>query len=127
MDTTQKQLKGVQWLIPGLTGGLVAATAWQSEQMRPRQMITGMLPAVSLPSAELPALAAAAAAAGVALLAKRRRPRRAEPAPVRPASIDFPDATPVVAGTVPVAPAPTAPVALPADGADTSVPDSSAR
>ncbi len=39
----QKQLKAVQWLIPGLTGSLVAVTSWQGEQMRPGQVARGLL------------------------------------------------------------------------------------
>ena len=62
----QKQLKAVQWLIPGLTGGIVAVTAWQSEQMRPKQMLAGLLPSVSSRYA-LPA----AGALGAALLGQR--------------------------------------------------------
>jgi len=38
---TQKQLKAIQWAIPALTGGLVVATAWQGEQMRPSQVASG--------------------------------------------------------------------------------------
>ena len=73
---TQKQLKAVQWLIPALTGGLVAATAWQSEQMRPDQVLagtaTGSLTRVT--DNKLPA-AGVAAALGLALAARARRSR----------------------------------------------------
>lgn len=77
----QKQLKAVQWLIPGLTGGLVAATSWQSEQMRPDQVLagtaSGSLSRVAAPVAanKLPA-AGAAAALGLLLAARSRRSTR---------------------------------------------------
>ena len=86
---TQKRLKAVQWLIPGLTGSLVAATAWQSEQMRPRQVLRGMLPSSG---AALPVLAV------VALVVLRRRAQggRQEPVSAAPGSsvrsVDLPDA-----------------------------------
>ena len=65
--STQKQLKAVQWLIPALTGGLVATTAWQGEQMRPKQVLAGMLPSLSLPG-KLPLTGAGV---GAAVLASR--------------------------------------------------------
>ena len=86
---TQQQLKAIQWLIPGLTGGLVVATAWQSEQMRPRQVLRGMLPSSG---AALPVLAV------VALVVLRRRAQggRQEPVSAAPGSsvrsVDLPDA-----------------------------------
>lgn len=71
---TQKQLKAIQWLIPGLTGSLVGVTAWQSEQMRPKQVFAGLLPSLSLPTSRLP-LAGAGAGAGATILAVRARRR----------------------------------------------------
>ena len=97
--TTQKQLKAIQWLIPGLTGSLVAVTAWQSEQMRPEQILAGMLPSAALSGRALPV----AGAAGTALLALKRgrstrtsatEPSRPERAVVRPASIDLTTSVP---------------------------------
>ena len=70
---TQKQLKAVQWLIPALTGSLVSVTAWQSEQMRPRQVLAGSLP--SLPhfrDNRIPVVGAVAASA-VLVSALRKR------------------------------------------------------
>ena len=78
---TQKQLKAVQWLIPGFTGALVAATSWQSEQMRPDQVlagsVTGGLSRVASPVLDnkVPA-AGVAAALGLALAARSRRSSR---------------------------------------------------
>ena len=69
---TQKQLQAVQWLIPGVTGALIGVTAWQSEQMRPKQVLLGLLPGGGLTGV----------GAGVALLAglagrrRARNPRR---------------------------------------------------
>lgn len=37
----QKQLKVVQWAIPGLTGALLSASAFQGEQMKPSQVASG--------------------------------------------------------------------------------------
>jgi len=67
----QKQLKAVQWLIPALTGGLVATTSWQSEQMRPKQVLAGLLPSLSLPSSTTPLVGVL----GAAVLAQRVRSR----------------------------------------------------
>ena len=78
---TQKQLKAVQWLIPGFTGALVAATSWQSEQMRPDQVlagtVTGSLSRVTSPVTQnkVPA-AGVAAALGLLLAARSRRSKR---------------------------------------------------
>ena len=77
---TQKQLKAVQWLIPAFTGGLVAATSWQSEQMRAEEVLagtaTGSLSRVteSVTTNKAPA-AGLAAALGLALAARSRRSR----------------------------------------------------
>ena len=94
---TQKQLKAIQWIIPALTGGLVATTAWQSEQMRPSQVFAGLLP--SLPgfsSRKVPALAAGGAAA--ALLGTRKSKAKAKiksAVPTPPARVSPPSPTPV--------------------------------
>lgn len=77
---TQQQLKPVQWLIPALTGALVGATAWQSEQMRPKQILLGSLPSPSRTAAALPLIGAGAA---VALVRRQRRPAR-QSDPARP-------------------------------------------
>ncbi len=74
---TQKQLKAVQWLIPAFTGGIVAATSWQGEQMRPEEVAAGTLTRVTSPVTQnkLPA-AGAAAALGLVLAARSRRSKR---------------------------------------------------
>jgi hypothetical protein len=38
----QKQLKALQWVIPAVTGGLVATTVYAGEQQRPTQVAKGM-------------------------------------------------------------------------------------
>ena len=76
--STQKQLQAVQWLIPSLTGGLVAVTAWQSEQMRPKQVLFGSLPSLPSLPAGLPKLVSAGA--GVLLLTRVLRARRSKAA-----------------------------------------------
>jgi hypothetical protein len=57
----QKQLKALQWAIPGLTGAMMVSSALHEEQQRPAQVAKGALQA--LPSR---AAAAAAGAAGAA-------------------------------------------------------------
>ena len=39
----QQQLKVLQWLIPGLTGGIVVLTSVHGEQQRPSQQLPGIL------------------------------------------------------------------------------------
>jgi hypothetical protein len=39
----QRQLKVLQWLIPGLTGGVIVLTAVHGEQQRPAQQLPGIL------------------------------------------------------------------------------------
>lgn len=57
----QKQLKALQWVIPGLTGAVLASSALHEEQQRPGQVLRGTLQG-------LPARAVSAAhAAGPAL------------------------------------------------------------
>lgn len=79
---TQKQLQTVQWAIPALTGTLVAVTAWQSEQMRPRQVLLGSMPSLRALPAGLPKLAGAGA--GVLLLTRVLRTRRAKAGAAKP-------------------------------------------
>ena len=56
----QKQLKALQWAIPGLTGAVMASSALHEEQQRPLQVVKGTL-------SNLPAIGGrAASAAGVA-------------------------------------------------------------
>jgi hypothetical protein len=57
----QKQLKALQWAIPGLTGAMLASSALHEEQQRPTEVAKGVLQA--LPGR---AAAAAAGAAGAA-------------------------------------------------------------
>jgi len=106
---TQKQLRAVQWLIPGLTGGLVAATAWQSEQMRPGQVLAGTLSG-SLSRAAGPVVSArvplAGAAAGLGLLgaARSRRTRHTSSVGGAGDAAVYP-ATGAASSTAPTAPA----------------------
>jgi len=39
----QKQLKALQWAIPGLTGAIIASSALHEEQQRPSQVVKGTL------------------------------------------------------------------------------------
>ena len=39
----QKQLKALQWAIPGLTGAIIASSALHEEQQRPSQVVKGSL------------------------------------------------------------------------------------
>jgi hypothetical protein len=41
--SAQKQLKALQWLIPGLTGGILVSNALHGEQQRPSQQSKGFL------------------------------------------------------------------------------------
>ena len=60
----QKQLKALQWAIPGLTGAMLASSALHEEQQRPFQVTKGTLEA-------LPGRAAAAVTAPVAAAAAK--------------------------------------------------------
>jgi len=75
--STQKQLKAVQWLIPAFTGGLVAATSWQSEQMRPDQVLAGTASGTlaKVSTAKLPLAGAAAGVGALLAIRSRRSPR----------------------------------------------------
>ncbi len=67
----QRRLGVIQWLIPAVTGSLVAVTAWQGEQQRPRQVLAGMLPEVDLRVAGGAVVGVAVVAAVVARLGRR--------------------------------------------------------
>jgi len=41
--SAQKQLKALQWVIPGLTGGLLGINAYAGEQQRPSEVAKGFL------------------------------------------------------------------------------------
>ena len=58
----QKQLKALQWAIPGLTGAVLASSSLHEEQQRPSQVIKGQLQA--LPTRTAAAIKPAAAVAG---------------------------------------------------------------
>src|SRR5947209_7138758 len=55
---SQKQLKTLQWAIPGLTGAVLASSALHEEQQRPAQVVMGTLK-------KLPSMVATTAAAAV--------------------------------------------------------------
>jgi hypothetical protein len=56
----QKQLKALQWAIPGLTGAVLASSSLHEEQQRPSQVLKGTLKAVPGRAAALGATAATA-------------------------------------------------------------------
>jgi hypothetical protein len=58
----QKQLKALQWAIPGLTGAVLASSSLHEEQQRPAEVLKGTLKAVPGRAAALGATAATAAA-----------------------------------------------------------------
>jgi enoyl-CoA hydratase/carnithine racemase len=58
----QKQLKALQWAIPGLTGAVLASSSLHEEQQRPSEVLKGTLKAVPGRAAALGATAAATAA-----------------------------------------------------------------
>lgn len=57
----QKQLKTLQWAIPGLTGAVLASASLHEEQQRPGQVLKGTL--LNLPAAVGAAVSGAAASA----------------------------------------------------------------
>ena len=67
----QKQLKALQWAIPGLTGAMLASSALHEEQQRPGQVVKGTL--LGLPSTVSKAAGGAAAAAQGAALAGKSK------------------------------------------------------
>lgn len=113
---TQKQLKAVQWLIPGLTGSMVAATAWQSEQMRPQQALQGSLPSLPALPSGLPKLAGAGAA--VLLLTKVLRARKAKARELEPADT-APPTSPATSPTTGPVSSPAVPSSSPPPVRDT--------
>jgi hypothetical protein len=56
----QKQLKALQWAIPGLTGAVLASSSLHEEQQRPTEVLKGTLKAVPGRAAALGATAATA-------------------------------------------------------------------
>ncbi|MBK5305584.1 MAG: hypothetical protein JJD92_02740 [Frankiaceae bacterium] len=54
----QKQLKALQWAIPGLTGAVLASSSLHEEQQRPSEVLKGTLKAVPGRAAALGATAA---------------------------------------------------------------------
>ena len=54
----QKQLKALQWAIPGLTGAVLASSSLHEEQQRPSQVLKGSLQALPSRAATLGATAA---------------------------------------------------------------------
>ncbi|MCU1590284.1 MAG: hypothetical protein JWP11_1540 [Frankiales bacterium] len=54
----QKQLKALQWAIPGLTGAVLASSSLHEEQQRPSEVLRGTLKAVPGRAAALGATAA---------------------------------------------------------------------
>jgi len=57
----QKQLKALQWAIPGLTGAVLASSSLHEEQQRPAQVLKGTLQALPGRAATLGATAATVA------------------------------------------------------------------
>jgi hypothetical protein len=57
----QKQLKALQWAIPGLTGAVLASSSFHEEQQRPSEVLKGTLKAVPSRAVALGATAAGAA------------------------------------------------------------------
>jgi hypothetical protein len=57
----QKQLKALQWAIPGLTGAVLASSSLHEEQQRPSQVVKGQLQALPARTAALVGGAATAA------------------------------------------------------------------
>ena len=57
----QKQLKALQWAIPGLTGAMLASSAMHEEQQRPSQVVKGTLQALPSRAATLVGGAASSA------------------------------------------------------------------
>lgn len=76
--SAQRQLKTIQWAIPALTGALVSVTAWQSEQMRPRQQLAGSISGVLRPLFGTIPLAATGAGTVLFLASRRRSSRKSK-------------------------------------------------
>ncbi len=58
----QKQLKALQWAIPGLTGAVLASSSLHEEQQRPVQVLKGSLQGLPAKAAALGSLGSSAAA-----------------------------------------------------------------
>ena len=67
----QRQLKALQWAVPGLTGGTLVLNALMGEQQRPRDVFGGLVQRVSPPIA-----LASAGAGGLTLLGYSLRRRK---------------------------------------------------
>ncbi len=67
----QRQLKALQWAIPGLTGGVLVLNALMGEQQRPKQVFSGIAERLAPPAA----LAGAAGSATTFLAARRGKKR----------------------------------------------------
>ena len=67
----QKQLKALQWAIPGLTGAMLASSALHEEQQRPTQVALGTVKALPARAAAA-AAGAAGAATGAAAVGKNK-------------------------------------------------------
>jgi len=57
----QKQLKALQWAIPGLTGAVLASSSLHEEQQRPAQVLKGTVKALPAKAAALGSLGGSAA------------------------------------------------------------------
>ncbi len=67
----QKQLKALQWAIPGLTGAILASSALHEEQQRPGQIVKGTI--LGLPATVSRAAGGAASAAQGAAVAGKAK------------------------------------------------------
>ncbi len=70
----QKQLKALQWAIPGLTGAVLASSALHEEQQRPSQVLRGSLQALPSRAAGVAATVGALASAKAASAAHAAGP-----------------------------------------------------
>ena len=67
----QRQLKALQWVVPGLTGGVLVLNALMGEQQRPKQVFGGIVQRLAPPAA-----LAGAAGSATTFLASRRGKQR---------------------------------------------------
>jgi hypothetical protein len=70
----QKQLKALQWAIPGLTGAMIASSALHEEQQRPSQVLRGSLQRLPSRAAGVAGTVGAVAGARAASAAHAARP-----------------------------------------------------
>jgi hypothetical protein len=70
----QKQLKALQWAIPGLTGAVMASSALHEEQQRPNQVLRGSLQALPSRAAGVAGTVGALAGAKAASAAQAAGP-----------------------------------------------------